>query len=106
MDHTIVMSLSQGTLYWWTVWRFPIFNKGTLRNFHGETLMLTLSLKVPVFLPKVKIEIAAPSSKEKEAVEIIKNTANTGRIGDGKIFVFDIERTVRIRTGEEDEEAL
>jgi nitrogen regulatory protein P-II 2 len=58
------------------------------------------------FLPKVKIEIAVPDKLEKQVVEAIQNTANTGRIGDGKIFVYDLSRAVRIRTGEEGNDAL
>ena len=59
------------------------------------------------FLPKVKIEIIVSNEEYmKKAVEIIKEQAKTGKIGDGKIFVSPIEHVVRIRTGEEDEEAL
>jgi nitrogen regulatory protein PII len=58
------------------------------------------------FLPKVKIEIAVPEKLEKKVVDAIQNSANTGRIGDGKIFVYDLSSVRRIRTGEEDEKAL
>ena len=59
------------------------------------------------FIPKVKIEIIVSSEEYMEkAVEIIKESARTGKIGDGKIFVSPIEKVIRIRTGEEDEEAL
>ena len=58
------------------------------------------------FLPKVKMEIAVSNPFLDTAIEIIKNEARTGKIGDGKIFVSKIERVVRIRTGEENEEAL
>jgi nitrogen regulatory protein P-II 2 len=58
------------------------------------------------FLPKVKIEVAVPSDLAEQVVEAIIKAANTGKIGDGKIFVLDIERAVRIRTGEVDGEAL
>jgi len=59
------------------------------------------------FIPKVKIEIIVSNEEYMEkAVEIIKESARTGKIGDGKIFVSPIEKVVRIRTGEEDEEAL
>ncbi len=58
------------------------------------------------FLPKVKIEVAVPDSLADQTVEAITKAAQTGKIGDGKIFVLDIERAVRIRTGEQDEEAL
>jgi nitrogen regulatory protein P-II 2 len=58
------------------------------------------------FLPKVKIEIAIPADLEEQAIEAIQNSANTGRIGDGKIFVYDLTRAVRIRTGESGQDAL
>ena len=58
------------------------------------------------FLPKVKIEIVVDAGMEDKVVEAIQATANTGRIGDGKIFVYDIQRAVRIRTGEEGRDAL
>ncbi len=58
------------------------------------------------FLPKVKIEIAVADTLADQVVEAIANAAHTGKIGDGKIFVLDIERAVRIRTGELDDEAL
>jgi len=59
------------------------------------------------FIPKVKIEIVVSSEEYmKAAVEAIKKAAHTGKIGDGKIFVSPIEHVVRIRTGEEDAEAL
>lgn len=58
------------------------------------------------FLPKVKIEIAANEEMVESIVEAIKTTAETGKIGDGKIFVYDISSAIRIRTGETDNEAL
>jgi nitrogen regulatory protein P-II 2 len=58
------------------------------------------------FLPKVKIEIAVKDEMLEQVVETVQQSANTGRIGDGKIFVFDIQQTVRIRTGETNAEAL
>ena len=58
------------------------------------------------FLPKVKIEIVVSDADLDKAVESIQNTAKTGRIGDGKIFVTDLEQVVRIRTGEDGEKAL
>ena len=58
------------------------------------------------FLPKTKLEIVVNDSLAEAAVEAIVRSARTGKIGDGKIFVSDIERTVRIRTGEENESAL
>ena len=58
------------------------------------------------FLPKVKIEIVVSDDELDKAVESIQNAAKTGRIGDGKIFVTDLEQVVRIRTGEAGEKAL
>ncbi|MDP2561473.1 P-II family nitrogen regulator [Psychrobium sp. 1_MG-2023] len=58
------------------------------------------------FLPKVKIEIACRQEQVELIIEAITNAAHTGKIGDGKIFVTDLEQTVRIRTGETDLEAL
>jgi nitrogen regulatory protein P-II 1 len=58
------------------------------------------------FLPKVKLDIVVADDQVDRCVDAIMKTAQTGRIGDGKIFVFDVERVIRIRTGEEDEEAI
>jgi nitrogen regulatory protein P-II 2 len=58
------------------------------------------------FLPKLKIEVVVPATEVDRAIEAITEAAKTGQIGDGKIFVSTIEHTVRIRTGETDEDAL
>jgi len=58
------------------------------------------------FLPKVKIEVACDDAKADAVVAAIQNAASTGKIGDGKIFVSDLVKTVRIRTGETDADAL
>lgn len=58
------------------------------------------------FLPKVKIEIVVCAEMLEQCLEVIVETAQSGKIGDGKIFVYDIERVIRIRTGEENEEAI
>ncbi|QFU21792.1 P-II family nitrogen regulator [Shewanella eurypsychrophilus] len=58
------------------------------------------------FLPKVKIELVIQDELLDQAIEVIVDTARTGKIGDGKIFVTEIERVIRIRTGEENEEAV
>jgi nitrogen regulatory protein P-II 2 len=58
------------------------------------------------FLPKLKIEVAVPDSLAEQVVESIAKAAHTGKIGDGKIFVMELERAVRIRTGEINAEAL
>ena len=58
------------------------------------------------FLPKVKIEVAVDDGMADRVVESIQSAASTGKIGDGKIFVADVERVIRIRTGEENEAAV
>jgi len=58
------------------------------------------------FLPKVKIEVVVDSSIVSDVIEAIIKKANTGQIGDGKIFVIPMEKAIRIRTGEENEDAL
>ncbi len=58
------------------------------------------------FVPKIKLEIAVSAALADQAVETIARTARTGKIGDGKIFVLDIEQAMRVRTGETNEDAL
>jgi nitrogen regulatory protein P-II 2 len=58
------------------------------------------------FLPKLKIEVAVPADQADEVIDAITSAAKTGQIGDGKIFVLDLEQAVRIRTGETDAAAL
>ncbi len=58
------------------------------------------------FLPKIRIEVAVPTSQVDKVVETITTTARTGQIGDGKIFVASLDHAVRIRTGETDNDAL
>lgn len=58
------------------------------------------------FLPKLKLEIAVSDALVERCIEIIAQTARTGKIGDGKIFVIDLESAIRIRTGERDDEAV
>ena len=57
-------------------------------------------------IPKIKIELVVPTERLEEVIEIITKTSETGKVGDGKIFVSDIDRAVRIRTGETQEDAL
>ena len=57
-------------------------------------------------IPKVKIELVVPTEKLEEVIEIISKTSETGKVGDGKIFVTDVDRAIRIRTGETQEDAL
>lgn len=72
----------------------------------GQTEMYRGAEYEVSFLPKVKIELAISDDKEEEVVQTIQKVAFTERIGDGKIFVYDLSRVVRIRTGETGEEAL
>ena len=58
------------------------------------------------FMPKVKLEIAVSAQFFDKTIEVIKQIAQTGKIGDGKIFITNIDRVIRIRTGEENDEAL
>src|SRR5215467_9049470 len=58
------------------------------------------------FLPKVKIQILVPDDKAAKVVEVITDSARTGKIGDGKIFIYTVEEVVRIRTGEKGEDAI
>ncbi|MEO5353399.1 MAG: P-II family nitrogen regulator [Magnetococcus sp. XQGC-1] len=58
------------------------------------------------FLPKLKIEVAVEAERVSQVVEAIRNASTTGKIGDGKIFVLDIEQAIRIRTGETGPSAL
>ncbi len=72
----------------------------------GHTELYRGAEYVVDFLPKVKLEIAISSEQLDQAIEAILDTARTGKIGDGKIFVTDIENTIRIRTGESGSNAL
>ncbi len=58
------------------------------------------------FLPKVKVEIAVPEEKLDEVLDVIQKNAQTGEIGDGKIFVHGLDNVIRIRTGEQGKEAI
>lgn len=58
------------------------------------------------FLPKVKIEVIVSGEMVARVIDAIKEKANTGQIGDGKIFIIPVEKAIRIRTGEEDEDAI
>ena len=72
----------------------------------GHTELYRGAEYVVDFLPKVKIEAAIKDELLDQAIESIEKSASTGKIGDGKIFVFDVEQVIRIRTGETGEEAL
>ena len=72
----------------------------------GHTELYRGAEYVVDFLPKIKLEVAVNGDQLERVVEAIQNAANTGKIGDGKIFVYDLERVMRIRTGELDGDAL
>jgi len=72
----------------------------------GHTELYRGAEYVVDFLPKVKVEAAVKTEMLDRAIEAIEKSANTGKIGDGKIFVFDVGQVVRIRTGETGEDAV
>jgi len=72
----------------------------------GHTELYRGAEYVVDFLPKVKIEIGIEADKVDQVIEAISNAARTGKIGDGKIFVANLEKTIRIRTGETGPDAL
>lgn len=72
----------------------------------GHTEMYRGAEYVVDFLPKIKIDIACTDDMVDEIVQAIMTVANTGKIGDGKIFITPLEQVIRIRTGETDENAL
>jgi nitrogen regulatory protein P-II 1 len=73
---------------------------------HGHTELYRGSEYRIDFLPKIKIEIALPEAEVDRIVDIIMNAARTGQIGDGKIFVSNLDEVIRIRTGESGKDAL
>jgi nitrogen regulatory protein P-II 1 len=73
--------------------------KGMMQQWRGRKYCVDL-------LPKTKIELVLPEDKIDEVVELIRKTAATGEIGDGKIFIYPVESVIRIRTGERDGDAL
>lgn len=72
----------------------------------GHTELYRGAEYVVDFLPKIKIEIAIEDKQVEAAIEAISKAANTGKIGDGKIFVYSLDQVVRIRTGETGADAL
>ncbi len=72
----------------------------------GHTEMYRGAEYVVDFLPKIKIELVVASSDAERVIDAIIKSARTGKIGDGKIFVTPVEQTIRIRTGETDENAV
>lgn len=72
----------------------------------GHTELYRGAEYVVDFLPKIKLEAAVAASQVDQVIEAISKSANTGKIGDGKIFVMPVEQVVRIRTGETDEAAI
>ncbi|MGB7289519.1 MAG: P-II family nitrogen regulator, partial [Candidatus Macondimonas sp.] len=72
----------------------------------GHTELYRGAEYVVDFLPKVKIEVAVTAAMADSVIEAISKAANTGKIGDGKVFVFDLEQVIRIRTGESGGDAI
>ena len=72
----------------------------------GHTELYRGAEYVVDFLPKVKIEVVVADSDSERCIEAITSATRTGRIGDGKIFVAPVDKAIRIRTGEQDEDAL
>ncbi len=72
----------------------------------GHTELYRGAEYVVDFLPKIKMEIGVPDDRVEAVIETITKTANTGKIGDGKIFVTNVEQVTRIRTGETGQDAL
>jgi len=73
--------------------------KGHTEIYRGAEYKIT-------FVPKIRIEVAVPDGMEDQVVEAIESAGKTGEIGDGKVFVMDLDQAVRIRTGETGNEAL
>jgi nitrogen regulatory protein P-II 1 len=73
--------------------------KGIIQQWRGQEYRVDI-------LPKVKVEVVVPDDQVDRLVDIIVNSARTGSIGDGKIFVMPVEKSIRIRTGETDGKAL
>ena len=72
----------------------------------GHTELYRGAEYVVDFLPKIKVEVAVPDDRVEQVIEALTKATNTGKIGDGKIFVFDLAQAVRIRTGETGIDAL
>jgi nitrogen regulatory protein P-II 1 len=72
----------------------------------GHTELYRGAEYVVDFLPKMRVELVVSEDDVQRSVEAIQNAARTGKIGDGKIFVTSVDRVVRIRTGEEDDQAV
>ncbi|MBV8660489.1 MAG: P-II family nitrogen regulator [Burkholderiales bacterium] len=72
----------------------------------GHTELYRGAEYVVDFLPKVKLEVAIKDDLVEQVIEAIEKSANTGKIGDGKIFVFDLQQVIRIRTGETGADAI
>jgi nitrogen regulatory protein P-II 1 len=73
--------------------------RGRTERYRGSTYIVNL-------LPKVKVEFVVADDRAEEAIEVVLEAARTGEIGDGKVFVSDVEEAIRIRTGERGEAAL
>ncbi len=72
----------------------------------GHTELYRGAEYVVDFVPKVKLEVAIPSDRLDQVLDAIVQASHTGKLGDGKIFVYDLDKSIRIRTGEIDDDAL
>ena len=94
-------ALSEISIQWMTVTEVKGFGRQK-----GQTELYRGTEYKADFLPKTKIELAVSDDQVEKATNAISSVANTGKIGDGKIFVSELEQVVRIRTGETGEEAI
>ena len=78
------------------------YNRITISN----SQISSFFLDTDSFLPKLKIELAVPADRVDQVIDTLSKAAYTGKIGDGKIFVFDLEQVIRVRTGETGTDAL
>src|SRR3546814_8461842 len=94
---------------WSSTCALPIFTVAEVKGFgrqKGHTELYRGAEYVVDFLPKVKIDVAIADDQLDRVIEAITKAANTGKIGDGKIFVVNLEQAIRIRTGETDTDAI
>lgn len=94
----VMIALEEAKCPGMMIWEIEGYGKqkGITEQFRGREFKVNL-------VPKVKLEIVIPSSKAREFVGIIKKAATTGAVGDGKIFIYEIEDAIKIRTGESGE---
>ncbi|MBI5739383.1 MAG: P-II family nitrogen regulator [Nitrospirae bacterium] len=94
-------ALTEAGIFGMTVMEVKGFGrqKGHVELYRGTTYEVN-------FLPKIKIEVVVPDEKAEDIVRLLSDTARTGEIGDGKIFIYSLDDVLRIRTGERGEKAI